>query len=81
MTEILGAAHRVDLDKGPDLNDVRKYRAEKKSWYVVARNSSCSCLTFMPGPAWLLLSKICKDFFSALWCWEFEEFIAPTVNR
>ena len=28
--------------------------------------SSCSCLTFLPGPAWVLLSKICKDFFSAL---------------
>ena len=28
---------------------------------------SCSCLTFMPGPAWVLLSKICKDFFSALY--------------
>ena len=27
--------------------------------------SSCSCLTFLPGPAWVLLSKICKDFFSA----------------
>ena len=29
--------------------------------------SSCSCLTFLPGPAWVLLSKICKDFFSALY--------------
>ena len=28
--------------------------------------SSCSCLTVLPGPAWVLLSKICKDFFSAL---------------
>ena len=26
-----------------------------------------SCLTFLPGPAWVLLSKICKDFFSALY--------------
>ena len=25
--------------------------------------SSCSCLTFLPGPARVLLSKICKDFF------------------
>ena len=23
--------------------------------------SSCSCLTVLPGPAWVLLSKICKD--------------------
>ena len=29
--------------------------------------SSCSCFTFLPGPAWVLLSKICKDFFSALY--------------
>ena len=29
--------------------------------------SSCSCLTFLPGLAWVLLSKICKDFFSALY--------------
>ena len=29
--------------------------------------SSCSCLTFLPNPAWVLLSKICKDFFSALY--------------
>ena len=34
--------------------------------------SSCSCLTFLPGPAWVLLSKIWQDFFSALytnWRW------------
>ena len=29
--------------------------------------SSCSCLTFLPGPAWVLLSKICQDFLSALY--------------
>ena len=29
--------------------------------------SSYSCLTFLPGPAWVLLSKICKDFFTALY--------------
>ena len=27
----------------------------------------CCCLTSLPGPAWLLLNKICKDFFSALY--------------
>ena len=31
--------------------------------------SSCSCLTFLPGPAWVLLSKICIYFFSALYTW------------
>ena len=47
--------------------DKTHYRAEKKSWYMVARElSSCSCLTLLPGPAWVLLSKICQDFFSAL---------------
>ena len=29
--------------------------------------SSRSSLTFLPGPAWVLLSKICQDFFSALY--------------
>ena len=43
------------------------YRAEKKSWYVVARNVFLLLLNFLPGPAWVLLSKICKDFFSALY--------------
>ena len=28
--------------------------------------SSCSCLTVLPGPAWVLLSKICKDIFPQL---------------
>ena len=26
----------------------------------------CGCEKFLPGPAWLLLSKTCKDFFSGL---------------
>ena len=29
--------------------------------------SSCSCLNFMPGPAWLLLNKICTPLFRALY--------------
>ena len=29
--------------------------------------SSCSWLTFVPGPAWVLLSKIYKVFFSSLY--------------
>ena len=32
--------------------------------------SFCSCLTFLPGSACVLLSKICKDFFSALYAKE-----------
>ena len=39
--------------------------------------SSCSCLTFLPGPAWVLLSKICKGFFSAL----YKESVAPESER
>ena len=31
--------------------------------------SSWPCLAFLPGPAWLQLSKICKPFFSPLYCW------------
>ena len=48
----------------------RKLRAEpRKSLRTWLREiSSCSCLNFLPGPAWVLLSKICKDFFSALYC-------------
>ena len=38
--------------------------------------SSCSCLIFLPGLAWVLLSKICKDFFSALY-----GIIAPNPNH
>ena len=29
--------------------------------------SSCSCLTFLPGPAWLLLNKICTPFSRSLY--------------
>ena len=29
--------------------------------------SSCSCLTFLPGPAWLLLNKICTPFIRSLY--------------
>ena len=28
--------------------------------------SSCSCLTVLPGPAWVLLSKTCKPLFAPL---------------
>ena len=29
--------------------------------------STCSCLTALPGPAWVLLSKICKPFAGSLY--------------
>ena len=29
---------------------------------------SCSCLTVLPGPAWVLLSKTCKPLFAPLYC-------------
>ena len=29
--------------------------------------SSCSCLTVLPGPAWVLLSKTCKPLFTPLY--------------
>ena len=28
---------------------------------------SCSCLTVLPGPAWVLLNKICKEYISSLY--------------
>ena len=34
---------------------------------MVGRISSCSCLTFLPGPAWVLLSKIYKHFLGSLY--------------
>ena len=33
----------------------------------LAEISSCSCLTVLPGPAWVLLNKICKDYISSLY--------------
>ena len=39
----------------------------EKNLYVVAKNSSCSCLTVLPGPAWLLLNKICIPLFRAVY--------------
>ena len=47
------------------------YRDRLKGLYVVARNFSllaCSCLTVLPGPAWLLLNKICIPFSRSLYC-------------
>ena len=44
------------------------YTELKKSLGTWLREiSSCSSLTFLPGPAWVLLSKICKDYLSALY--------------
>ena len=43
------------------------YRAEKSLGKWLREISSSSCLTFLQGPAWVLLSKICQDFFSALY--------------
>ena len=44
--------------------------------------SSCSCFTALPGPAWVLLSKICKPFagslYSASLAWRG---LAPTAVR
>ena len=48
-----------DLGNYNSLLIAKKYRAEKK---VFVRG----CKEFLPGPAWLLLSKTYKDFFSAL---------------
>ena len=28
---------------------------------------SCCCLTVLPGPAWVLLNKICKEYISSLY--------------
>ena len=39
----------------------------KKAYMWLGEISSCSCLTFLPGPAWLLLNKICKALFRALY--------------
>lgn len=34
---------------------------------MVGRIFFCSCLTFLPGPAWVLLSKICRPFPGSLY--------------
>ena len=63
----------VELLKREDI-DVNRYlfffyfRARKKGLYTWLREiSSCSRLTFLPGPAWLLLNKVCKPLFRALY--------------
>ena len=43
------------------------YRVRNKGLYVVARNFSCSCLTVLPGPAWVLLTNIYIPLFRALY--------------
>ena len=43
------------------------YSDRLKGWYVVARIFSCCCLTVLPGPAWLLLNKICIPFSRSLY--------------
>ena len=45
------------------------YRAPKNGLYVVARNLFLlgSCLPVLPGPAWILLSKIYIPFFGTLY--------------
>ena len=43
-------------------------RREKKACAWLREFSSYSCLTAMPGSAWVLLSKTCKPFFrSSVW--------------
>ena len=41
--------------------------------------SSCSCLTVLPGPAWLLLNKLCKPLFRALYAY-YASLCVNTVN-
>ena len=56
---------KVMLDLGGSkTRDCTEPRKSLGTW--LREMSSCSCLTFLPGPALVLLSKICKDFFSAL---------------
>ena len=43
------------------------YRGGNKGLYVVARIYSCSCLTVLPGPDWVLLSKTYKPLFAPLY--------------
>ena len=39
--------------------------------------SSCSCLTVVPGPVWLLLNKICIPLFRALYS---DQWAVPTTS-
>ena len=45
--------------------------------------SSCSCLTALPDPAWVLLSKICKPFAGSLYIINLptEAFVKMTKSR
>ena len=41
--------------------------ATEKAWTWLGEISSCSCLTYLPGTAWILLSKIYKPFPGSLY--------------
>ena len=42
---------------------------------------SCSCLTVLPGPAWVLLSKTCKPYFAPLYIYFRETFSYGCKNN
>ena len=45
--------------KGDSIYDVHTTELRKRLGTWLQEISSCSCLMFLPGPAWVLLSKIC----------------------
>ena len=53
---------RGSVDIKESQSDRWHYRDRLKRWYAVQEISSCSCLTFLSGPAWVLLSMICTLF-------------------
>ena len=60
----------------------KSYTEPRKSLGTWLREiSTCYCLTFLPGPAWVLRSKICKDFFSALYRGEKKDPFPRSTSR
>ena len=44
----------------------KPYREANKGFTWLREISACSCLTVLPGPAWVLLGKTCKPLFTPL---------------
>ena len=64
----LSTGHGLDRYRSDPLTHVyRSYRDRLKGFMWLREFCSCSCLPVLPGPAWVLLSKICILFCRSLY--------------
>ena len=75
LPDILGT-HSPSISSQPSHSSARPPIVNPRKWSTEPRKSLgtrlqeisfCSCLTFLPGPAWLLLNKICNPFSRSLY--------------